>query len=490
MELSILIEGGKHLSEQVYQAIRSAVLDGRLSVNERVPASRELAEQLNISRNTVLAAYERLTSEGYLQSHLGSGTFVDQGFRSATSHKDCAAHFEAPSLSALGRRVHEPTAIVPRRDLPFDFRPGVPDLKHLPVSTWRRISSRQISRLSAKTAYYGDAAGDPSLREAIARHFGRTRALHCNPDDIVIVNGTQQSLDILGRLLIEPGDVVAVEDPGYPGALAAFRALGAHIIPVPVDRDGLCTSRLPPRAKLVYVTPSHQFPLGIPMSLARRRELLAWAKENSALVVEDDYDSEFRYEGRPLDALQGLDKAGQVVYLGTFSKVLFPSLRLGFIVLPNWLFPKFLSLKWLTDRHTETLEQHVLAQFIKDGHFGRHIRRMQKIYADRRNALLAAINQWLPFIEPLPSIAGLHLSAFLPKDFPAEDLISRAAAGGVGLYSIAPFYQEESKGGLIFGFGSCELDHISEGVRRVGNICKAMDSMAQSKTPPDNREQV
>jgi GntR family transcriptional regulator / MocR family aminotransferase len=481
MELSILIEGGKHLSEQVYQAIRSAVLDGRLSINERVPASRELAEQLNVSRNTVLAAYERLTSEGYLRSHLGSGTFVDQNFRAATAHKGHPVQFESPSLSALGRRLHEPRAIVPRRDLPFDFRPGIPDLKHLPVSTWRRISSRQISRLSAKTAYYGDSAGDLSLREAIARHFGRTRALHCHSDNIAIVNGTQQSLDILGRLLIEPGDIVAVEDPGYPGALAAFRALGARIIPVPVDREGLCTNRLPARAKLVYVTPSHQFPLGVPMSLARRRELLAWAKENSALIIEDDYDSEFRYEGRPLDALQGLDKSGQVVYLGTFSKVLFPSLRLGFVVLPNWIYPKFLSLKWLTDRHTETLEQHVLAQFIKEGQFARHIRRMQKIYSERRKTLLAALSLSMPFVEPLPSSAGLHLSGFLPRHYPAEDLISRAAAGGVGLYSIAPFYEEEPKGGLIFGFGSCEIADISEGIRRVGNICKAMDSVGPKK---------
>ena len=476
MELSILIEGRKHLSEQVYQAIWAAILDGRLGVNERIPASRELAQQLSISRNTVLAAYERLTSEGYLRPGLGSGTYVDQSFRAIPAQRKNQNDLRPPALTGLAQKLQAPRAIIPRRDLPFDFRPGVPDVKRLPANIWRRISSRAISRLSAKTAYYGDAAGDISLRQAIARHFGRTRALHCIADDVIIVNGTQQSLDILGRLFIEPGDAVAVEDPGYPAAIATFRALGAKIIPVRVDSEGICTAELPSNAKLVYVTPSHQFPLGIPMSLARRRELLAWAKQNRALIIEDDYDSEYRYEGRPLDALQGLDRVGHVIYLGTFSKVLFPSLRLGFVVVPKWLMSKFLSLKWLTDRHTETLEQHVLAQFINEGHFASHIRRMQRTYSHRRKELLLAINQSLPFLNPLSSVAGLHLSALAPRDYPVEDLISRASAGGVGLYSISPFYQRRPNSGLIFGFGSCELSDIAEGIRRVGNIYKAMQS--------------
>jgi GntR family transcriptional regulator / MocR family aminotransferase len=291
---------------------------------------------------------------------------------------------------------------------------------------------------------------------------------------VIIVSGSQQALDIVARILIEPHDVIAMEDPGYPGAIAAFRALGAQIVPVPVDGEGICTDRLPKSAKALYVTPSHQFPLGLPLSLRRRRELLDWAVRARAFIIEDDYDSEFRYGGRPLDALQGLDTTGSVIYLGTFSKVLFPSLRLGFVVPPWRLHSPIVSVKWLTDRHTEINEQQVIAAFIAEGHFGRYIRRMQRIYFERQSMLLHALANWLPFFQPLRSVAGLHLAGFLPSAFPVDELLSRAAATGVGLYSLAPFYQSEARAGLMFGFGSCTVGDINEGIRRVGNVCKAM----------------
>jgi GntR family transcriptional regulator / MocR family aminotransferase len=474
MELSLLIEGRKHLSDQVYHGIRRAILDGRLRVDERLPASRELALQLNVSRNTVLEAYGRLLSEGYLNSRVGSGTYVAQHFPTGEQELRAPAVDGSPRLSAFGRRVAPPQAIVPRRDLPFDFRPGVPELRMFPMATWRRISARHARRLSASTAYYGDAAGTAVLRTAIARHFSHTRALRCTADDVIIVSGTQQALDIVGRILIEPNDVVAMEDPGYPGAIAAFRALGAHIVPVPVDAEGICTDHLPKKAKALYVTPSHQFPLGLPLSLSRRRALLDWAVRARAVIIEDDYDSEFRYGGRPLDALQGLDTTGCVIYLGTFSKVLFPSLRLGFVVPPQSLRSPILSAKWLTDRHTVISEQQVIASFISEGHFGRYIRRMQRSYFDRQSALLSALARWMPFLEPVRSVAGLHLAGFLPRAFPIDELISRAAATGVGLYALAPFYQTNPKAGLMFGFGSCTVADISEGIRRVGNVCKSM----------------
>jgi len=474
VELSILIEGGSRLSDQVYRGIRGAILDGRLAVNERLPASRDLGRQLKVSRNTVLAAYERLTSEGYLRSRVGSGTFVDQPLFEDGKPKRKAPRTATARLSGFGRRLLPPQAIVPRRDLPFDFRPGIPDLKHFPISAWRRISTRQSRQLSPSSAYYGDAAGDALLREAIAHHFSQSRALHCTGDDIIIVNGSQQALDIIARLLIEPNDVVVVENPVYPAALATFRAAGARIISVPVDNEGLCTDRLPKTAKLIYVTPSHQFPLGVPLALSRRRALLQWAERNRVVVVEDDYDSEFRYGGRPLDALQGLDNSGCVIYLGTFSKILFPSLRLGFVVPPPNLYRTFLAAKWITDRHTETGEQRIISEFIREGHLARYVRRMQHVYFDRQQILIESLKRHLPAINPLPAVAGLHIAGFLPNGFPVDEFIARSAATGVGLYSIAPFYISSARAGLMFGFGSCDASDIAEGIARMSKVYEAM----------------
>lgn len=474
MELSITIEGRDRLSAQIYRKIRSAILSERMQVGERLPATRELARQLNVSRNTVITAYDRLVSEGYLRSSLGSGTFIEHHFSGRASEPDPASSVEPPVVSAFARRLVYPRPIVPKHDLPYDFRPGVPELGFFPIAVWRRIAARHWRRLTASAAYYGDPAGDPTLRSAVARYFAHSRALHCTTDDVLIVSGSQQALDLIARILIEPGDVVAVEDPGYPAALAAFRAHGARIAPIPVDADGICTGALPRKAKLVYVTPSHQFPLGVALSLARRRALLDWARRSNSLIIEDDYDSEFRYGGRPLDSLQGLDNAGRVIYLGTFSKVLFPSLRLGFVVMPQRLRTTFLAGKWITDRHTETTEQHIIADFINAGHFGRHIRRMQRLYAERHDALIEALQCWLPIFSPLPSMSGLHLAGFLPEGFRVADLIARSAATGVGLYAIEPFYQRNGRAGLLFGFGNCAASDITEGIRRVGNVYRAI----------------
>ena len=483
MELSILIEGRDRLSDQVYHGIRRAILDGRLAVNDRLPASRDLGRQLKVSRNTVLAAYERLTSEGYLRARVGSGTFVDQPLFANGQAKRNTPHTVAPRLSGFGRRLLPPQAIVPRRDLPFDFRPGIPDLKQFPISAWRRILARQSRQLSPSSAYYGDAAGDALLREAIAHHFSQSRALRCTGDDIIIVNGSQQALDIIARLLIELNDIVVVENPAYPAALATFRAAGARILAVPVDNEGLCTDRLPKTAKLIYVTPSHQFPLGVPLALSRRRALLQWAEHNRVVVVEDDYDSEFRYGGRPLDALQGLDNCESVIYLGTFSKVLFPSLRLGFVVPPPNLYQPFLAAKWITDRHTETGEQRIISEFIREGHLARYIRRMQHVYFDRQQVLIESLKRHLPTISPLPAVAGLHLAGFLPNGFPVNELIARSAATGVGLYSIAPFYISTARAGLMFGFGSCNASDIAEGIVRMSKVYEAMARSSSSPVP-------
>jgi GntR family transcriptional regulator/MocR family aminotransferase len=476
MELSLLIEGRDNLAAQIYRQLRQAILDGRVKAGDQLPSSRELAQRLSVARNTVVAVYERLLGEGYLESRSGSGTYVSHSLTRSGSGRDPGRQGMPVRLSAFAQRLSPPAQIVPRRDLPFDFRPGVPELARFPIDIWRKLAAKELRQLNRSAAYYGNSAGLPALREAIVRTIRQTRAVTADLDDVIVTNGSQQGLDLVARVLINPGDVVAVEEPCYPAARAVFSSMGANLVPVPVDDDGLVTERLPRDARLIYVTPSHQFPLGVPLSLARRRALLTWAAAKNATIIEDDYDSEFRYAGRPLDSLQGLDRHGIVVYLGTFSKVLFPGLRLGYLIAPSALRAYLVAAKWITDRHTEAFEQHIMACFIGEGHFARYLKRMQRIYADRHDALIKALNRHAPWLTPLPAVAGLHLTALMPQDGPpVDDLITRAAATGVGLYSISSFYERSpSRQGLMFGFGACRLEDIDEGVRRMGNVFRAM----------------
>jgi GntR family transcriptional regulator/MocR family aminotransferase len=476
MELSLLIEGRTNLAAQVYRELRQAILDGRVKAGDPLPSSRELAQRLSVARNTIVAVYERLMGEGYLESRSGSGTFVAHSLTRSVSARDLGSQAIPAQLSAFAQRLSPPAQIVPRRDLPFDFRPGVPELAQFPIDMWRKLASKELRKLNRSAAYYGNSAGLPALREAIVRTIRQTRAVTADLEDLIITNGSQQALDLVARILINPGDAVAIEEPCYPAAKAVFSAMGARLVPVPVDDDGIVPESLPQDARLVYVTPSHQFPLGVPLSLARRRALLNWAATKNATIIEDDYDSEFRYTGRPLDSLQGLDHHGTVAYLGTFSKVLFPGLRLGYLIAPDVLRPHLIAAKWITDRHTEAFEQFIMARFINEGHFARYLKRMQRIYADRHEALIKALNRHTPWLRPLPAVAGLHLTALMPADGPmVDDLITRAAATGVGLYSIASFHHRPpAHQGLMFGFGACPLQDIDEGIRRLGNVFRAM----------------
>jgi len=380
-----------------------------------------------------------------------------------------------PVLSRWAQSLQASRSIVPARDLPLDFRPGLPDLSGFPVAVWRRLAARTLRRLSPEMALYGDPQGIAALRAAIARYLSQSRAVACTPEDIVITSGAQQGLDLLGRLLVERGTAIAMEEPGYPMARAVFRAMGARVTAVPVDGEGLRVDRLPADARVAYVTPSHQFPLGVTLSLARRKALLGWAAQRNAIVIEDDYDSEFRFGERPLESLQGLDQRGSVAYLGTFSKLLFPALRLGYVVLPRRLREAFLRAKWLTDRHTASFEQEIMAAFMAQGHFGRYMRRMQRVYEERQNVLMEALQRGLgPTLDVLPAKAGLHVSAWLPAGFDVEELIRRAHEAGVGLYSIAPFFSGRPRPGLIFGYGACSTADIAEGVRRIRGIIASM----------------
>jgi len=360
-----------------------------------------------------------------------------------------------------------PPLVPPSGAYPYDFRVGTPDLGLFPFESWRRLVSRELRPSAIRSGGYADPAGHAGLRAAIARHIGVSRSVHADADDIVVTQGAQQALDLIGRVLVEPGDCLAVEDPGYPPARQLFRSLGARIVGVPVDADGLDVSRLPAAARLVYVTPSHQFPLGTPMSLARRAALLAWAERHRAVVIEDDYDSEYRYSDRPLEPLQSLDRAGRVVYVGTFSKTLLPLLRLGFLVAPASLRDALRAAKRLSDWAGDVIAQAALARFIDEGLLGRHLRRATKEYALRRELILDGIDRYLGGrLAPVPSAAGLHLCA-RPAAGSTVDIdaaVGRAREAGVNVGTLAEYGDEA---GLVLGYGAVRPDRIRPGLRRL-----------------------
>ncbi|MBI1734055.1 MAG: PLP-dependent aminotransferase family protein [Candidatus Rokubacteria bacterium] len=470
------------LSHQVYAALRRAILAGELAAGARLPSTRGLARDLDVSRNTVLLAYDQLLAEGYIGGRPGSGTYVAETLpdapRPAVGSGTPRTSARPPRLSAYGRRVVDVRGgTTPRRDgrVPYDFRYGRPTVAEFPHAVWRRLLARH-ARPTAASMSYGPREGTPALREAIAAYLRRVRGVVCDAARVLVVNGSQQALDLAARVLLDPGDRVVLEEPHYQGARWAFHAAGARLVPVPVDGDGLDVARLAraPRARLAYVTPSHQFPTGVVMSLTRRLALLEWARANDAWVVEDDYDSEYRYGGRPIEAVQGLDRAGRVIYAGTLSKVLFPALRLGYLVLPPALVEPFRAAKWVTDRHSPTLEQEVLAEFIAEGHFERHLRRARTRHAARRAALLAALASHLgDRVEVVGANAGVHVLVWL-RDVSARALpavIAAAGRSGVGVYSIAPyFFRPPRRAGLILGYAPLTERQIREGIARLARV--------------------
>ena len=356
MAFHVSLVGRSDLSGEIYRQIRQAILDGRLQPGECLSPTRELAAALAVSRSTVTVAYERLLAEGFATSHVGAGTFVSRELEAKPpAAKRKRAPVRAIEPRALWETISLPTAFV--RPARFDFRTGLPDASLFPHQAWRRAVARALRAGEMTAGVYETSAGNRDLRAAIMRHIGISRRVSGSPDDVIVTSGTQQALDIVTRVLLEPDDVVAMEDPGYQPAKHLFQSLGARVIGVSVDGEGLVVEALPRKAKAVYVTPSHQYPLGVAMSLTRRRALLAWAERNNAVVIEDDYDSEFRFGGRPLEPLQTLDTAGRVVYLGTFSKTMLPTFRLGFAVVPPSLQEAVHKAKFVSDWHTPAVAQ-------------------------------------------------------------------------------------------------------------------------------------
>lgn len=465
--------GGDSLQEQLFVAIRTAVLSGELAPGERLPSSRALAADLALGRNTVIAAMERLAAEGYLESRRGAGLYVSADL----PPEGIGAGPGTSAPARLSRRAGRFPSLPERgADQPSLLMPGQPALADFPFDLWRKLSVQTLRREKQAMLGLGDPQGLPALRQVLARYLADTRGVKCTPETIVIVSGAQQALDLIGRVLLDAGDAVAVEDPGYVGMREALAGVGAKLLPVPVDEQGFdpaWLSRLEPAPKLVMLTPSHQFPLGMTLPLSRRLALLAEARARGLWIVEDDYDCEYRYGGPPLQALQGLDGGERVLYVGTFSKVLFPGLRLGYVVLPPALVDGFLRAKVSADGFAAPWPQATLAAFIADGHLAQHVRRMRVLYRRRRQALLAAIARHGGDLFTIrASDAGLHLVAEFRDG--RDDRAASVAAQAAGL-RVSPLSRQavtRKVSGLLLGFAAHDEAALDAAVQRLVSVLR------------------
>jgi GntR family transcriptional regulator/MocR family aminotransferase len=478
------------LHRQLYDGLRQAILGRRLAPGARLPSSRTLAAELGLSRNTVLAALDQLMSEGYVAGRGGSGTFV------ASALPDTAPLRSGPALpgpagktppDALSRRgqgltgglagsAARPVRPAASSSIPVAFAPGVPALDGFPVDLWARLLARHWRRPPAALALGGDPAGHAPLRAAIADHLRRVRAVECGADQVIVLSGIRQAVDLTVRLLLDPGDSVWLEEPGFAGIRAVLAAADLKVVPVPVDEEGLdvaAGARSAPNARLACVAPSHQDPLGVVMSLRRRLDLLAWARDSRAWVIEDDYHSEYRYAGRPLAAMQGLDRDGRVIYVGTFSKVMFPSLRVGYLVAPPALVDAFKAARGTLDDHAPMTPQPALADFIAEGHYAAHLRRMRRLYQARQQALLgAASRHFSGLLEVAPDEAGMHLVASLAPALATRmddtTAASRAAAAGIATTALSGFYMGAARRqGLLLGYAAVDEGAIEAAAKRL-----------------------
>lgn len=474
------------LYRQVYASIRRAILSGEFLPGQKLRSSRALADELGVSRITVVNAYDQLFAEGYLEGKTGAGTFVaaqlpEDLLQIGPGHDEPARKpgiISPNGLSDFGRTMARKSADGIRNEVVATFRPfqnGLTAVEEFPFDVWARIASRKQRNPLRSLIGYGDPQGYRPLREAIAAHLGSSRGVRCSPEQVVVTSGAQQALDLIARIFIAPGDAAMIEDPCYLEARGVFECAGAAVMPVPVDSEGIDISRAPKSraaAKLVYVTPSHQYPLGVTMSLARRLELIEWANDTGAWIIEDDYNSEFRYAGRPLASLQGLDPTGRVIYVGTFSKTIFPALRIGCLVLPEKLVDVFTAARALNDVHSSLMDQAILAEFIAEGHFARHLRKMRTLYASRRNFLLAECRKHLSgLLEVEPADAGMHLVGRLPEGRGDIELSEKAAALGLKLSPLSSYYASKPEcAGFILGYTAFDGKETRAAIKKIGEL--------------------
>ena len=469
------------LYRQVYEGYRKAILDGSLRTGQRVPSTRVLAQELRISRTPVIDAYAQLLAEGYFESRVGSGTSVSRSL---------PERMGKTKLAIQSRRLNKEQRRVSKRCLNLasaegfyagrnlgPFSVSQIEFEDFPLSLWNSLVTRHARTAHAESLDYGDPMGLQELRERIAEYLRIARGVRCEARQIMIVSGSQQGLEIATRVLLDPGDRVWMEEPGYRFARSVFACAGCVVVPVRVDAEGLdvvAGGKKYEGARAVLVTPSHQYPLGVTMSASRRLQLLDWAESNGSWIIEDDYDSEYRYEAMPVTSLQGLDRNSRVVYIGTFSKVLFPSLRLGYLVIPEDLVERFLAARFALDIGPATFHQAVLADFIGEGHFARHIRRMRSVYAERRNALVENLHDHFGSVmEVTGAEAGMHLSAVL-NGIPDRELSVRGARENLWLVPLSAFYMgKAAQQGFILGFGSTSVEEMPAAVQKLRTLVRS-----------------
>jgi GntR family transcriptional regulator/MocR family aminotransferase len=473
------------LNIQLTRQIRRQILAGKLTAGERLPASRKLADTLGIGRITVLSAYQRLQAEGFLETRTGSGTFV------ATTLPQQLTEPQQPDslrLSQWGvaalaaeKRHFQPKTTPP---ITYDFGFGRTFPQTFPYDIWRKLLSRYLSTDDTLLARYGSAAGFAPLREAISAYVSRRRNVNCTPEQVIIVNGVQQAIDVVARLLVNPADNVLVESPGYTEAYELINVYGAHLHPLPLTRNGIQLNALnaAPHARLLFLTPTNQFPRGGALPLAGRLHVLQWANQHNAFILEDDYDSELYYAAEPPPALQSLDQHGRVIYLGTFSKVLFPALRLAHVILPPQLVPPFLAAKRLIDRGSPTLTQAAIADFIVEGHFELHMKRLRRIYAERRAALITALHKHVSGnFDYSDQPMGLHVMGYLPPTIDEKQLVKSLTDAGIFMLPGAPFHlQPDPSPSLLLGFNNIPVEQIEAGVALFGRILRTHLGQSQS----------
>jgi GntR family transcriptional regulator / MocR family aminotransferase len=489
---------GAPLFRQIYLQLRSAVLTGRLRPGVRLPSTRALAAQLGVSRTSAVSAYEQLLAEGVLSGRVGSGTFVSEDLPQAPAAGRIAPPRAAPAraapLTPQARKAGEFVRLYPRADTePFARGRCLMDARSL--EAWRKLTHRALRTFGGTHLGYSDPRGLPHLREAICGYLRAARAVRCDPDQIVITAGTQHAIDITLRVLLAPGSEVWIEDPHYSLTYRALCAAQAKVRPIPVDRQGIDVAAgrgLAPQARAAFVTPSHQHPLGVVLSMARRLDLLAWAREAGAWIVEDDCDGEYRYAGRPLASLQGLDDGGRVIYVGTFNKALFPGLRMGYAVVPRGLLDAFVGTRFLMDRHPPSLDQTVLAGFMAQGYFTAHIRRTRQAYQEARDVLISGLTRhagsWLSVDAP---DQGMHLLAYLKDERSDVGIEQAARREGLVARALSPLYlKAPARQGLVLGYAGFAPATLERAVAHLTRLLNARPARARRSGRATNARQT
>src|SRR6202142_554442 len=476
---------GTPLYRWLYEELRSAILTGHLRPGARLPATRDLAAQYGLSRPTIVTAFEQLRSEGYVEGKVGSGTFVsktlpDELLQAPYTKSEKRTRRRGIPLAAYARRLQP--LFRPESRPARAFRANQPALDAFPMNLWAQVATRRLRRVSAQLLAGGEALGSRPLREAVAEYLNPSRGVKCPADQVLIISGVQQALDRTAHLLLNPGDPVWMEEPGYPGAAGVFRAVGAKICPVPVDSEGLNLEAgqhrwlHQARPRLVYVTPAHQFPLGVTMSLRRRLSLLEGAGRARTILFEDDYDSEYRYSGRPIPALQGLDRAAVVIFAGSFTDALFPALRLAYLVVPSDMVDIFAAAESVSTHHPPLIDQAILCDFISDGHFARHVRRMRELYAERLSVLVESARERLSGLLEIPAVeAGLRTVGWLQGGIRAEQAARAAAKYDVEVVPLERYAYGRSKhNGLMLGFAAVDARELRRGVEQLARALEQL----------------